>query len=111
MMRRSFFAILAFIGTIGPASAQPPLDVKEVRRDVVVTFHDLNLNDERDAEILLSRIDKAAEQACGGRPVTLYELDSSRLREEYRRCHMDAEARAVEKVGAPLLKRQLASAD
>ena len=116
-MRQSFstikagLAILAVIAAAGPAAAQHEMVERTVRQDVVVPYHDLNLNDERDAATLLSRIDRAAEQACGGRPVTLYELNSSSVRQDYYRCHMDATTRAVESVGAPLLKRLLAQSD
>jgi UrcA family protein len=104
-------AIAAFIGTIGTAAAQPAEGDRIVRRDVVVGYHDLNLSEARDAAILLDRLSRAAEQACGGRPFSFYELDDTHLRQEYHRCHADALARAVEKVGAPLVKQLLAQAD
>ena len=113
-MRKSFLAIeaglgiLAFTAAIGTAEAQSALREHTERVDMVVSYGDLNLTDPRDAAILLSRIDKAAELACGGRPWLadpFSETVSFSMRETYRHCHDDAMARAVEKVGAPLVKQ------
>ena len=107
-------ALLAVIAAAMPAAAQSALSERTIHRDVMVRYGDLNLADERDVSILLSRIDKAAEEACGGRPWisdTFTDVGTSTLREQYRHCHVDAVARAVESVGAPLVKRHLAQAE
>ena len=111
MMRRTIVAIFALVGTINPALAQPAEGDITVQRTMTVRYGDLNLNDQRDVAILLERIGRAAEQACGGRPNSLYELDDTHLRQEYRRCHDDAVASAVDKMRAPLVKRQLAQSE
>jgi UrcA family protein len=111
MMRRTIVAILALIGTISPALAQPAEGDITVQRTMTVRYGDLNLNDQRDVAILLERIGRAAEQACGGRPNSLYELDDTHLRQEYRRCHDDAVTRAVTKLHAPLVTQRLALAE
>ena len=111
MMMRSFLAVLTLIGTIHPALAQPAEGDVVVHREVAVRYGDLNLKDERDVAILLDRIGRAAEQACGGRPASLYELDDSYLRQQYHRCHSDAVARAVAKVNVPEVTQQLALAE
>lgn len=114
MMRQSFFAIkaglatLVLIGAVETAAAQSVLREHADRRDMVVSYRDLDLSDARDAAILLNRIDKAAEAACGGRPWLADPFNedvSSSMRETYRHCHADAMARAVEKVDAPLVKQ------
>jgi UrcA family protein len=101
--------MLMAIATIGSAAAQPAEGTRLVRRDVVVRYEDLNLNDKGDVAILLDRIDDAAEEACGGPPAALYEADYTYLRQEYHRCHADAVARAVDSIGMPLVKELMAS--
>ena len=68
----------------------------------VVSYADLNLENEADAALLLSRIESAARKVCGLRlsPVPL------ELQYHLRACAEDATARAVADVNAPLLTRR-----
>jgi len=74
-----------------------------IRGQAVVRYGDLNLSDERDAHMMLRRIDRAAIDACGGRhPFGLYDGPSQQA---FANCRADAVARAVAGLGAPLVTR------
>jgi UrcA family protein len=79
-----------------------------VRGQVAVRHGDLNLSNERDARIMLRRIDRAAIDACGGQhPFGLYDGSTQ---QEFERCRADAVARTVAKLAAPMLTRIYADA-
>jgi UrcA family protein len=68
----------------------------------VVSYADLNLENDADAAILFSRIESAARKVCGVHigPVPL------ELQFNLRMCAEEATARAVNDVNAPLLTRR-----
>lgn len=70
-----------------------------------VTYGDLDLSREADAEILLARIKKAAYRACGGDPRRhpAYTLLPRRVETAFKDCREDAVARAIDSVDAPVL--------
>jgi UrcA family protein len=74
-----------------------------IRDQSVVRYGDLNLGIERDAKIMLRRIDRAAVAACGGwHP---FGLSDGLIRKDFEKCRADAVARAVRDLGAPLVTR------
>jgi UrcA family protein len=88
-------AVTALLACAQPASAQ--LDDRSA--SVVVRFADLDINHTAGADILLRRIERAADTACGGEP-SFGLGGESRL---YRQCRTDAITRAVDQLNAPLL--------
>jgi UrcA family protein len=68
-----------------------------------VYYGDLNLNAERDAKIMLERIEQAAAKACGGHPT--FSGYTGRLDSTFQDCRKEAVARTVEQLGAQLVTR------
>lgn len=62
---------------------------------VVVQYDDLNLDSGAGIKILYSRLESAADKACGRKP----DLRELRMTLEYRACYQAALDRAVEKIG------------
>lgn len=107
MSRSVRFAILAAIGVIAAtqsANAASHVDRVEVGR-VTVSYADLNLTTLADAQVMLTRLEKAAYRACGGDPRLNvdYDLMGPHIERTYRECRTDAVSRAVTSVNAPLL--------
>lgn len=96
-------AVLLF--AVQPAHAWQPSSQMRLVGTERVSYGDLDLSRETDAEILLERIKKAAYRACGGDPRRhpAYTLLSRRVEMAYRECREDAVARAVDSVDAPVL--------
>lgn len=82
-----------------PPAYAPPGAV--VRR-TTVRFADLNLDSEPGAWTLLQRIDAAARQVCGPRPLTGLDL---REHADWRGCIDGARGGAVMRINAPLVAR------
>jgi UrcA family protein len=69
----------------------------------VVFYGDLNLEIEKDARIMLQRIERAAKKACGGpAPFSAYTGSLDRAFEE---CRDQAVERAVKQLGVPEVTR------
>ena len=68
-----------------------------------VYYGDLTLSAERDAKIMLERIEQAAAKACGGHPT--FSGYTGRLDSTFRDCRNEAVARTVEQLGAQLVTR------
>jgi UrcA family protein len=107
MFRSVTFSLVAAIGVISAtqsALAGPYLQRVEVGR-VAVNYGDLDLKTLGDAQSMLTRLQKAAYQACGGDPRLSqdYSLMGPKLERTYRECRSDAVSRAVAAVNAPLL--------
>ena len=67
-----------------------------------VSYHDLNLETELGAEMLLTRIQSAARKVCiQANP----DLMRPNIRDQRQSCTEDATARAVASINAPLLTR------
>lgn len=66
---------------------------------VTVRFSDLNLGSRAGAQVLLKRIDSAANTACGGQP-DIRQLDQLA---SFEACRRSALARAVAAVDSPML--------
>lgn len=88
--------------------ASPGL-AKESRKLIVervtVSHADLDLRTHADAEAMLARLDRAASDACGGRPAPTVNMDglAAAIRREHRRCTTATLEAAVHGLGAPLV--------
>ena len=86
------------------ANAQPG---ELIRRDVTVSYADLDLTSDRGASIMLNRIRQAAVEACGGSPYfnSLYGTAPDYVMKSFKKCHDDAVANAVASLHAPVVER------
>lgn len=76
-----------------------------IRSQIIVRYGDLDLRTRTGAEAMLRRLDRAADDACGGDPALMMNGDHfvQALRPEYRNCHAGALRLAVAKLGQPLV--------
>jgi UrcA family protein len=115
-MSRSIKSILlttlGVVATTQIAIAGVPANRVEVGR-VAVSYGDLDLGNAADARVMLSRLQRAAYDACGGDPRwnPTYELLWVRLTADYHECRRDAVSRAVAAVDAPLLSQVFLGGD
>jgi UrcA family protein len=110
---RSLFVASFLLTTVAHAVLSQAAESRLIRiADVHVRFHDLDLREDADAQILLDRVARAAITACGGYPVfhRSYDLLPRRTVEVFERCRDEAVARAVDSVGAPTVSRLFAGA-
>jgi UrcA family protein len=93
-------AALSF-GAHADTSADGPSTVD--RGLSVVYYGDLNIDTERDAKIMLQRIERAASKACGGHATfgSITHLPDHTFEE----CRGDAIQRTVKQLGAPMVTR------
>ena len=69
----------------------------------VVYYGDLDIETERDAKIMLQRIERAAKKACGGHPT--FSTYTGGLDRTFKECRDEAIARTVKQLGAPVVTR------
>jgi UrcA family protein len=69
----------------------------------VVYYGDLHIETERDAKIMLQRIERAAKKACGGHPT--FSSYTGGLDGTFKECRDEAVARTVKQLGAPVVTR------
>jgi UrcA family protein len=69
----------------------------------VVYYGDLNIETERDAKIMLQRIERAAKKACGGHPT--FSSYTGSLDRTFEECRGEAIQRTVKQLGAPMVMR------
>lgn len=103
-MSRVFgLTVAVAIAVAGLASSATAGDT--IRRDVQVSYSDLNINTEAGAVALLDRINHAARQACGGSPFLhpMYNVAPAAVTADFAKCYHNAVAGAVASVGAPAL--------
>jgi UrcA family protein len=83
------------------AAAAEPASAKsnESPISVRVSFADLDINHPAGADMLLKRIERAADTACGGAPSDPLLVESF----NYRECRADAIRQAVIQANAPVL--------
>jgi UrcA family protein len=88
-------AAAASLSCAAPVLAQ----TSDAAPSVTVKYADLNIGSRADAQVLLKRIEAAANTACGGAP------DIRRLDQwtSFRACRRSAVARAVAAVESPML--------
>ena len=69
----------------------------------VVDYGDLHIETERDATIMLHRIERAAKKACGGHPT--FSAFTGSLDRTFQECRDGAIRRTVQQLGAPMVTR------
>jgi UrcA family protein len=95
--------VLAVLILTVPASAGP-------RTNISVSYRDLDLSSRSGAHTLLARIEKAAEEVCGGDPYKMPDrFDAVILAREFQKCREQVMARAVASVPAPLVAQLYAA--
>ncbi len=84
-----------------------------IRKDVAVSYRDLNLSTEAGARELLVRIEYAAKSACGGAPTfySSYSVAPALAYKEFATCRSNAINAAVNAIPAPLVHQLYASND
>jgi UrcA family protein len=104
MLRSLITGAIVATSLFAAAPAQP---AALTRSDALVRYDDLDLSRNADAEVMLQRMEAAADQACGGRP----SLRGSRpgletfLREDFRDCREAALANAIASLRAPTVTK------
>lgn len=94
---------ICLVTSITAAHAQTKSTDHLILGQRVVRYGDLDLTNVHDAKTLLRRIDRAADSACGGQPPISLQSDLPQVM--FSRCRVDAVARAVADLGAPLVTR------
>ena len=74
-----------------------------IRGRRVVYYGDLNIETERDAKIMLQRIERAAKKACGGHPI--FSTYTGSLDHTFEECRGEAIQRTVKQLGALMVTR------
>lgn len=104
--------MLKFVGTALTAAAliagiAQAGDDLMIRKDVAVTYSDLDVSTEAGARALLSRIEKAAAEACGKSPFyySSYSIAPSLASKQFDECRTNAINSAVKSVKAPKVQQ------
>lgn len=89
------------------AQAWEPSPERKLVKTERVTYADLDLSRQADAEVLLGRIKKAAYRACGGDPRRhpTYTVMPRRTEMVFQDCREDAIARALGSIDVPVLSQ------
>jgi UrcA family protein len=74
-----------------------------IRGRSVVYYGDLDIGTERDAKIMLQRIERAAKKGCGGHPT--FSTYTGSLDHTFEECRDEAIQRTVKLLGAPMVTR------
>jgi UrcA family protein len=74
-----------------------------IRGHSVVYYGDLQLDADRDAKIMLKRIERAAKKACGGHPT--FSSYTGALDRTFEECRDKAIQRTLKQLGAPAVTR------
>jgi UrcA family protein len=96
MKTLTLLALAAALTAPALAHATPAADIAQVR----VSFSDLNLNHDRDAAVLLGRVQSAALESCGA---SSFSLPDYRAAVQHSSCYRAGVAQAVGAIGAPKL--------
>ena len=96
-------ALLAVLGSHARADSADDGRATIARGRTVIHYGDLHIERERDAKILLQRIDLAAKKACGGQPT--FSTYTGSLDHTFEECRSDAIRRTVKQLGAPMVTR------
>ncbi len=97
------FAAIAALGCIANAGD----DFGTVRRDVIVSYGDLDLSADAGAHAMLMRITDAARKACGGTAYfsPMYSVAPELARKDFAACQTNAISTALKSLNAPLVTR------
>jgi UrcA family protein len=105
------FAIVATAALVTAAHAAPP-PVFYSTHHVSVAYDDLDLRSDVGARIMLLRINRAADEVCGGRPDLHRNFYGTRelrvLMPIYAKCRTDAVSKAVASLDAPAVAKAYA---
>lgn len=98
---------LTFAAVVALSAAANAGSTDIIRQDVPVSYADLDLNTADGASTLLTRINDAAVQACGGMPYfqSMYSVAPDAVTYEFTKCHTKAVSEAVDTVSSPMLTR------
>jgi UrcA family protein len=100
-------AVMLAASSLG-AHADTSSSSTTIRGRSAVYYGDLNIDTERDAKILLQRIERAARKACGGHPT--FSAYTGGLDHTFGECRDEAIERTVKQLGAPVLTRMYSEA-
>jgi UrcA family protein len=100
-------ALLACLAIHPSAQAETRPEKKELVTRVRVTYADLDLTRQLDAQVVLGRIQAAAFRACGGNPRRhiRYDVMPGRVEAVFKECREEAVARAIREIHAPALSQ------
>lgn len=98
------FAAAVIVATLNlSARADTSSPGSSIRGRSVVHYSDLNIETERDAKIMLQRIELAAKKACGGHPT--FSAYTGGLDHTFEDCRDEAVQRTVKQLAAPMVTR------
>jgi len=97
------FAAMILVALSFRAHAETSSPGTIVQGRAVVYYGDLNIETEKDAKILLQRIERAAKKACGGHPT--FSTYTGSLDHTFEECRSEAIQRTVTHLGAPMVRR------
>ena len=101
------YVLKALIASLAVASVSLTAHSKEpIVNHVMVSYAELDLSKERGADQMLRRLDRAASQACGGKPA-LGPLDLS-TRSIYKACVHGALVQAIADLNHPMVSQMYA---
>lgn len=105
-------AVIALAAIAQGAYAQPNSDDGVTVRQATVNYSDLNINNERDANVMLARINHAATHACGSAASfdSDYGIAPGYVTKDFEACRTAAVGKTVAALGAPVLSRIYADA-
>ncbi len=105
MLRALGFSLMAAAALAGIASAGSSGEM--IRKDVPVSYRDLDLNSESGARVMLVRITIAAKEACGGSPYfySYYSSAPMLAQHEFAKCQAEAIQHAVTSLRAPAIAK------
>ncbi len=84
----AFIAVVAFVSAVSaPSASAAPAQSVRSETWVSVSITDLDLSTDRGVAVLMRRVGRAADKACGGRPPATAFLEERRA---FRRCRADA---------------------
>lgn len=92
---------LAALNLGARADTASPSDITSAHN--LVYYGDLNIDTERDAKILLERIEQAAKKACSGHATFGAYIGS--LNRTFEECRSETVQRTVKQLGAPMVTR------
>ncbi|MBI1185885.1 MAG: UrcA family protein [Alphaproteobacteria bacterium] len=97
MITSTCLALAALCCFAAPASADPARE----RGEVAVRYADLDLDDPADAFLLYRRMERAAVEACGGRPNGYGPIETRLRRIAFNECVEGAMNRAIARLHEP----------
>ena len=100
--------MLAALSFGAHANTSSDRSINIIRGRSVVQYGDLNIETERDARIMLQRIERAAKRACGGHPA--FSTYTGSLEHTFEECRSEAIQRAVAQLDSTMVTRVHAGA-